>query len=70
MTAHEEIKEQLFLVPSDNGEGHGWYQGKGWMQKWNPGMRTQAVGTQGDHERKRVEVHWWRMGGSAILGVK
>ena len=43
------------------------YQGKGRVRKWNPGMRTQAVGTQGDHEQKRVEVHWWRMGGSAIL---
>ena len=43
------------------------YQGKGRVRKWNPGTRTQAVGTQGDHEQKRVEVHWWRMGGSAIL---
>ena len=49
-TAHEGIKERLFPVPSDDGEGHDWYQGKGWVQKWNPGMRAQVMGTQEDHE--------------------
>ena len=43
------------------------YQGKGRVRKWNPGTRARAVGTQGDRERKRGEVRWWHMGGSAIL---
>ena len=51
-------------MPSDDGKGHGWYQGKGWVQKWNPGMRTQAVGTQGDRERKP-----WRSTGGAWVGT-
>ena len=40
------------------------YQGKGRVQKWNPGMRTQAVGTQGT-----MSESVWRSTGGTWVGA-